>query len=172
MTPEAVAHVSPPLPGRAVIRQHWADAVFLHWRVDPAEVAPWLPPGTRPDTTPDGASSEAGTIRIITNKPQVGSFSGRIDVEGNKVTNGDFGGSVEGMINVPIAGSAALRVIGFYQRDAGFIDNVARTATYLYNLPAGPGDPPASRLTFNNSNVIDDNINSVVKTSLSFCMVY
>lgn len=56
MTPEAVAHVSPPLPGRAVIRQHWADAVFLHWRVDPAEVAPWLPPGTRPDTTPDGAS--------------------------------------------------------------------------------------------------------------------
>jgi uncharacterized protein YqjF (DUF2071 family) len=54
--PEAVAHVSPPLPGRAVIQQHWADAVFLHWRVDPAEVAPWLPEGTRPDTTPDGAS--------------------------------------------------------------------------------------------------------------------
>ncbi|MFD1722155.1 YqjF family protein [Amnibacterium endophyticum] len=45
-----------PLPGRAVIRQHWADAVFLHWRVDPAEVAPWLPEGTRPDTTDDGAS--------------------------------------------------------------------------------------------------------------------
>ena len=54
--PEAVAHVSPPLPGRAVIQQHWADAVFLHWRVDPAEVAPWLPAGTRPDTTPDGAA--------------------------------------------------------------------------------------------------------------------
>lgn len=45
-----------PLPGRPVIRQHWADAVFLHWRVDPATVAPWLPAGTRPDTTPDGAS--------------------------------------------------------------------------------------------------------------------
>jgi uncharacterized protein YqjF (DUF2071 family) len=56
MTPEPVARVSPPLPGRAVIQQRWSDAVFLHWRVDPASVAPWLPNGTRPDTTPDGAS--------------------------------------------------------------------------------------------------------------------
>ncbi|MBW4042535.1 MAG: DUF2071 domain-containing protein [Acidobacteria bacterium] len=47
---------APPLPGRAVIQQRWRDAVFLHWRVDPASAAGWLPPGTRPDTTPDGAS--------------------------------------------------------------------------------------------------------------------
>jgi hypothetical protein len=53
---EAVAPAAPPLPGRAVIAQHWRDAVFLHWRVDPAEVAGWLPPGTRPDATADGAS--------------------------------------------------------------------------------------------------------------------
>jgi uncharacterized protein len=30
--------------------------VFLHWRVPPESVAPWLPPGTRPDTTDDGAT--------------------------------------------------------------------------------------------------------------------
>jgi uncharacterized protein len=53
---EAVTSAAPPLPGRAVISQRWTDAVFLHWRTDPAEVARWLPPGTRPDTTPDGAS--------------------------------------------------------------------------------------------------------------------
>ena len=29
--------------------QVWADLVFLHWRVDPAQVAPYLPPGCRPD---------------------------------------------------------------------------------------------------------------------------
>lgn len=40
---------SPDLPGRAVIAQRWNRAVFVHWRVDPAEVAPLLPPGTRPD---------------------------------------------------------------------------------------------------------------------------
>ncbi|WP_375400686.1 YqjF family protein [uncultured Amnibacterium sp.] len=53
---EALTAVAPPLPGRAFIRQHWRDAVFLHWRVDPAIVRPLLPPGTRADTTPDGAT--------------------------------------------------------------------------------------------------------------------
>jgi uncharacterized protein YqjF (DUF2071 family) len=35
--------------------QHWNDITFLHWRVDPARVAPLLPPGTRPDVF-DGSS--------------------------------------------------------------------------------------------------------------------
>jgi uncharacterized protein YqjF (DUF2071 family) len=35
--------------------QVWADLVFLHWRVDPAQVAPYLPPGCRPDVH-DGSS--------------------------------------------------------------------------------------------------------------------
>lgn len=56
LQPEAIDTRATPLPSRAVIRQEWRDAVFLHWRLDPAEVAPWLPPGTRPDTTPDGAT--------------------------------------------------------------------------------------------------------------------
>jgi len=55
-TREAVTPAAPALPGRAVIRQRWRDAVFLHWRIDPADAARWLPPGTRPDTTPDGAT--------------------------------------------------------------------------------------------------------------------
>lgn len=29
--------------------QRWADLTFVHWRVDPALVAPLLPQGTRPD---------------------------------------------------------------------------------------------------------------------------
>ena len=29
--------------------QAWRDLTFLHWAVDPAEVAPLLPPGTSPD---------------------------------------------------------------------------------------------------------------------------
>jgi uncharacterized protein YqjF (DUF2071 family) len=53
---ESITPTAPPLPGRAVIRQRWRDAVFLHWRVDPATVAGWLPAGTRPDTTPEGAT--------------------------------------------------------------------------------------------------------------------
>ncbi|GJF33177.1 hypothetical protein KNE206_58770 [Kitasatospora sp. NE20-6] len=40
-------------PARAVpgtlLTQSWLDLTFLHWAVDPADVAPLLPPRTRPD---------------------------------------------------------------------------------------------------------------------------
>src|SRR4051812_6626997 len=43
-----------PETGRPVLRpvlvQRWTDLAFLHWPVDPARVAPMLPPGTVPDT--------------------------------------------------------------------------------------------------------------------------
>lgn len=32
-----------------MLDQFWADLSFLHWRVDPDQVAPLLPSGTRPD---------------------------------------------------------------------------------------------------------------------------
>ncbi|MGI5447962.1 YqjF family protein [Streptomyces sp. CA-243310] len=35
---------------RALLTQSWLDLAFLHWPVDPADVAPLLPPGTVPDT--------------------------------------------------------------------------------------------------------------------------
>jgi iron complex outermembrane receptor protein len=83
-----------------------------------------------PQGTLYGASSEAGTIRIITNKPSTAGFEGRIDGEVNKVTKGGWGGKLEGMINAPLGTSAALRVVGFYQHDAGYIDNVPGSRTF------------------------------------------
>src|SRR5919107_1240140 len=83
-----------------------------------------------PQGTLYGASSQAGTIRIITNKPELGVTSGRVDAELNKVAHGGMGGSLEGMINLPVASNIALRAVGFYQRDAGFIDGVAGSRTY------------------------------------------
>jgi uncharacterized protein len=35
---------------RAWLTQSWRDLTFLHWAVDPAVIAPVLPPGTVPDT--------------------------------------------------------------------------------------------------------------------------
>jgi len=60
---DPISRVAPPLPGRAVIRQRWSDFVFLHWRVDPSEVAPFLPAGTRPDVH-DG-SAWVGLIPFV-----------------------------------------------------------------------------------------------------------
>ncbi|MCV7073551.1 DUF2071 domain-containing protein, partial [Mycobacterium rufum] len=40
---------APPLPRPVTFDQFWADLTFLHWPVDAAAVAPFFPPGTRPD---------------------------------------------------------------------------------------------------------------------------
>ncbi len=83
-----------------------------------------------PQGTLYGASSEAGTIRIITNKPEIGQTAGRIDGELNTVNHGGIGGKVEGMINLPISSRMAFRGVAFYQKDAGYIDNIHGERTY------------------------------------------
>ncbi|HEU5482497.1 MAG TPA: TonB-dependent receptor [Sphingomicrobium sp.] len=118
-----------------------------------------------PQGTLYGASSQAGTIRIITNKPDTTAFYGRVDGELNKVTHGGVGGSMEGMVNVPISDRAAFRAIAFYQRDAGFIDNVPGTRTYCGDPIVDPvtGDTVGcvrNGFTIDNAAFVDDNINS------------
>jgi uncharacterized protein YqjF (DUF2071 family) len=46
---DPITHNSPPLPGRPILEQFWADLTFLHWRVDASAVAPLLPSGIVPD---------------------------------------------------------------------------------------------------------------------------
>jgi len=84
-----------------------------------------------PQGTLYGASSQAGTIRIITNKPDTSGFEGRIDGELNSVKSGGMGGKLEGMINAPLSDRAAVRLVGWYQKDAGYIDNVPGTRSFL-----------------------------------------
>src|SRR3546814_10236461 len=55
---------------------------------------------------------------------------GEVGVELNNVAHGDFGGVVEGFINAPLGERAALRLVGWYRHDAGYIDNIAGSRTY------------------------------------------
>jgi len=80
-----------------------------------------------PQGTLYGASSESGTIRIITNKPEIGKFSAGYDVIGNTVTHGGNGWELDGFVNIPLGENAAVRLVAFDKRDAGFINNVAGT---------------------------------------------
>src|SRR5450631_1564121 len=74
-----------------------------------------------PQGTLYGASSEAGTVRIITNKPDPSKFSAGYDVQGNKVTHGGTGWEAEGFVNIPLSPIAAIRLVGWDEHDAGFI---------------------------------------------------
>lgn len=83
-----------------------------------------------PQGTLYGASSQAGTLRIITNKPDTSGFYGAADVEVNSVAHGDFGYVGEAFINAPISDRAAIRLVGWYDHEGGYIDNIQGSRTY------------------------------------------
>ncbi|HTU11855.1 MAG TPA: TonB-dependent receptor [Allosphingosinicella sp.] len=103
-----------------------------------------------PQGTLYGASSQAGTVRLITNQPDLASTYGEIRGELNAVAHGDFGGNIEGFINAPLASNVALRVVGWYQHDSGYIDNIPGSLTF-----------PSSGITMTNDDLVEDDYNDV-----------
>jgi iron complex outermembrane receptor protein len=108
-----------------------------------------------PQGTLYGASSLSGTLRIITNKPDPTKFSAGYDVKADKYSAGNGGGEFEGYVNMPISDSAAIRLVGYYDHEGGYISNVPATRTYCRNQRPDINTPcPASLdpdlLTINN----------------------
>jgi outer membrane receptor protein involved in Fe transport len=83
-----------------------------------------------PQGTLYGASSQAGTLRVITNKPEIGEFSSSVSAGVNSVDEGGTGFTVEGYVNAPIGDNAAVRLVGWSRNDAGWIDNVLGSRTF------------------------------------------
>jgi outer membrane receptor protein involved in Fe transport len=111
-----------------------------------------------PQGTLFGASSESGTLRIITNQPSADAFEGRVDVSAGSTKGGDPSYSGEGFVNIPIGDKAAIRLVGWATQDGGWIDNVPGTRTY--NLTAGRTN------TINNDSFLENDFNSLEKYGL------
>ncbi|MFI4869713.1 MAG: TonB-dependent receptor [Steroidobacterales bacterium] len=77
-----------------------------------------------PQGTLFGASSMAGTLRIITNKPSTAGFEAGYTVDANTMPAGSPGGRLEGYVNLPVSQQAAIRLVGFTEHDGGYINNV------------------------------------------------
>ncbi|HJY36425.1 MAG TPA: TonB-dependent receptor [Steroidobacteraceae bacterium] len=92
-----------------------------------------------PQGTLYGASSQAGTIRIITNKPDATQFAAGYDLEGSTMTDGGNGYLVQGFANLPINDSTAVRLVGWKRHDPGFIDNVSHPRTFPSSVVTGIG---------------------------------
>jgi outer membrane receptor protein involved in Fe transport len=80
-----------------------------------------------PQGTLYGASSEAGTIRMLTNQPDPTKFEAGYNLQGNKIEGGGPGDLVEGYLNMPLSSTAAIRLVGWQEHDGGYISNVAGT---------------------------------------------
>ena len=102
-----------------------------------------------PQGTLYGASSQAGTMRIITNKPDPEEFDAGYDLEGSTVADGDQGYLMEAFANIPLGERAAIRLVGWNRHDPGYIDNVYALTTY------------ANGSTVDNAGREDENYNDV-----------
>jgi outer membrane receptor protein involved in Fe transport len=101
-----------------------------------------------PQGTLYGASSQAGTLRIITNKPDPSEFKAGYDLQFSTLHHGEEGYVGEGFVNLPISSNSAIRLVGWYEKEAGYIDNVQGTVTY-----------PSSGITIDNANLVKKDYN-------------
>ncbi len=77
-----------------------------------------------PQGTLFGSGSLSGTVRYITNQPELGAMSFFGEAGGNTVTDGNQGGNVKVGVNAPFGSTAALRIVGYYDRFGGWTDAV------------------------------------------------
>ncbi len=80
-----------------------------------------------PQGTLFGASSQAGTVRLITNKPVLGEFEASLRLGSSFTDGGEMSTRAEGVINLPVGERLALRAVAFTDSQGGYIDNVAGT---------------------------------------------
>ena len=77
-----------------------------------------------PQGTLFGASSQAGTVRLITNKPRLGEFEAIGNTSISFTDGGEISNKVEAIVNVPVSDSLALRAVAYHDDRGGYIDNV------------------------------------------------
>ena len=80
-----------------------------------------------PQGTLFGASSQAGTIRLITNKPDPTENYASVDFGTSFTKDGDMSNNVEAMVNIPVSDVLTLRGVVYVDHQGGYIDNVAGT---------------------------------------------
>ena len=139
-----------------------------------------------PQGTLFGASSQAGNVRLITNKPDLNEFYGNAKFGVNTLSSGGSGNHLEVVMNLPLSDNFGLRGVVYRDSKGGWIDNVASTRTAEESAryrPAGAvrknGVPVASyragfqagvdlsNITFfraDNSSIAEEDINEVTYT--------
>ena len=92
-----------------------------------------------PQGTLFGASSQAGTVRLITNKPDPSGFSGKLKLGTAYTPEGEPSYNAEGAVNVPVTDNFALRGVVYVDQKGGYIDNVGGTVTARESARFQPG---------------------------------
>jgi iron complex outermembrane recepter protein len=103
-----------------------------------------------PQGTLYGAGTLGGAIRLIPTAPEIGKFDGQVKLTGGLIqhsTDKDY--SINGLVNLPLGKTVALRVSVDHDRDGGYINQYGvyvRTGDPTFGAPvlADPGSPLTS----------------------------
>jgi len=118
-----------------------------------------------PQGTLYGAAAQAGTLRIITNKPDPSHFEASADVTYRNGSTSDVSHSVTAVFNIPLVEDVfAVRLAAQTAEDGGYIDNVlGHTPDTFYGETAEEGSWGWNKLTwgdYRNDDVAEENWNS------------
>jgi len=77
-----------------------------------------------PQGTLFGSGSLSGTVRYISNQPELGVSDSFGEFSFNSIDDGDLGGSAKAAVNTPLGDNAALRITAYHNELGGYIDAV------------------------------------------------
>jgi outer membrane receptor protein involved in Fe transport len=82
-----------------------------------------------PQGTLFGASSQSGTVRLITNKPDPNANSASLKFGTSFTPDGEMSNNVEAVVNFPVTDQFTLRAVAYVDNQGGYIDNVQGSRT-------------------------------------------
>lgn len=132
-----------------------------------------------PQGTLFGASSQSGTVRLITNKPRQGEFGAGFNANYGFTDGGSNSAAVDAYVNVPITDKLAARAVVYSDNQGGWIDNVPATftpnGTIVDRNSIGFGrllSDADTAATADNGNVVKDDWNSASYQGGRFGIAY
>ena len=136
-----------------------------------------------PQGTLFGASSQSGTVRMITNKPDFNGFSGGVDIGFSTTKGGEMSNSVEAYMNFTLADNLAVRIAAYNDSQGGWIDNILNepgqggyigSAIVIDRISGGVLSDPANTpvISPENAALVEDDFNDAVYSGARFGLAY
>ena len=136
-----------------------------------------------PQGTLFGASSQSGTVRLITKKPDHTGFAAGIDTSTSFTKGGEMSNSVEGFINFAVSDDLAFRVAAYTDNQGGWIDNIRNdpanggyigSAVVIDRISGGVLSDPENTpvVSPENDALVEDDFNDAVYSGARFGLSY
>jgi iron complex outermembrane receptor protein len=136
-----------------------------------------------PQGTLFGASSQSGTVRMISKKPDHSGFSAGLDVNIGSTKGGEMSNSVQAFMNFTPTDELALRVVAYNDKQGGWIDNILNkpgeggyigSPVVIDRISGGPLTDPINTpfVSPKNGSLVEDDTNDAIYAGVRFGLSY